>query len=74
MGQTIDQITLINTAQGVQGIDRARILIFNVVGQPGQVVKHHRTMKINTSNQTLLPLTPKHNDSHSSNSKRSNCR
>lgn len=38
MGQTIDQISLINTAQGVQGIDRARILIFNVVGQPGQVL------------------------------------
>lgn len=38
LGQTIDQITLINTAQGVQGIDRARILIFNVVGEPGQVL------------------------------------
>lgn len=38
MGLTIDQISLINTAQGVQGIDRARILIFNVVGQPGQVL------------------------------------
>jgi uncharacterized phage protein gp47/JayE len=38
MGLTINQISLINTAQGVQGIDRARILIFNVVGQPGQVL------------------------------------
>ena len=38
LGDTIDQITLINTAQGVQGIDRARILIFNVVGLPGQVL------------------------------------
>ena len=38
LGQTIDQITLINIAQGVQGIDRARILLFNVAGQPGQVL------------------------------------
>lgn len=38
LGQTIDQITLINTAQGVTGIDRARILIFNTVGLPGQVL------------------------------------
>lgn len=38
LGQTIDQITLINIAQGVQGIDRARILFFNVAGQPGQVL------------------------------------
>lgn len=38
MGQTVDQITLINIAQGVQGIDRARILFFNVAGLPGQVL------------------------------------
>lgn len=38
LGQTIDQITLINIAQGVQGIDRARILFFNVTGLPGQVL------------------------------------
>ena len=38
LGQTIDQITLINIAQGVQGIDRARILFFNVDGLPGQVL------------------------------------
>ena len=38
LGQTIDQITLINIAQGVQGIDRARILYFNVHGLPGQVL------------------------------------
>ena len=38
LGNTITQISLINTAQGVQGIDQARILIFNVVGQPGQVL------------------------------------
>ncbi len=38
LGQTIDQISLINTAQGVQGIDRARILFFNVTGLPGQVL------------------------------------
>jgi len=38
LGQTIDQITLINIAQGVQGIDRARILFFNKTGLPGQVL------------------------------------
>jgi hypothetical protein len=38
LGQTIDQITLINIAQGVQGIDRARILFFNKSGLPGQVL------------------------------------
>jgi len=38
LGQTIDQITLINIAQGVQGIDRARILYFNIAGLPGQVL------------------------------------
>jgi hypothetical protein len=36
MGTTISQISLINTAQGIAGCDRARILIFNVNGQPGQ--------------------------------------
>jgi hypothetical protein len=38
LGNTITQTALINTAQGVQGIDQARILIFNVVGQPGQIL------------------------------------
>lgn len=38
LGQTIDQITLINIAQGVQGISRARILYFNKTGQPGQIL------------------------------------
>ncbi len=38
LGPEIDQITLINIAQGVQGIDRARILIFNEAGLPGQVL------------------------------------
>lgn len=38
LGTTITQISLINTAQGVSGIDQARILIFNVEGQPGQVL------------------------------------
>jgi len=38
LGDTITQISLINIAQGIQGIDQARILIFNVVGQPGQVL------------------------------------
>ena len=60
MGQTIDQITLINMAQGIQGIDRARILIFNVVGQPGQVLSitanqdqyfQPNTININTESQ-----------------------
>ena len=38
LGGTLDQISLINIAQGVQGIDRARILIFNTNGLPGQVL------------------------------------
>lgn len=38
LGQTIDQITLINIAQGIQGIARARILYFNVTGAIGQVL------------------------------------
>lgn len=38
LGDTITQISLINIAQGVQGVEQARILIFNVVGQPGQVL------------------------------------
>lgn len=38
LGQVLDQITLINIAQGVQGIDRARILFFNVAGLTGQVL------------------------------------
>jgi len=38
LGQTIDQPTLINTAQAVQGVARARILHFNENGKPGQVL------------------------------------
>jgi uncharacterized phage protein gp47/JayE len=38
LGGEIDQITLINIAQGVQGIARARILYFNVTGNVGQVL------------------------------------
>ena len=37
-GQEIDQITLINVAQGVQGIARARILYFNVTGSNGSIL------------------------------------
>ena len=39
LGGTIDQITLINVAQGVSGIARARILYFNKTGVVGQVLK-----------------------------------
>lgn len=38
LGQVIDQITLINIAQGVAGIDRARILYFNVTGGNGSIL------------------------------------
>lgn len=38
LGQVIDQITLINIAQGVSGIDRARILYFNVTGTAGSIL------------------------------------
>jgi hypothetical protein len=38
LGQVIDQITLINIAQGVAGIDRARILYFNVDGGNGSIL------------------------------------
>jgi uncharacterized phage protein gp47/JayE len=37
LGQTIDQVTLVNVAQGVTGIDRARILYFNITGQTGSI-------------------------------------
>lgn len=37
-GQTIDQITLINVAQGISGIDRARILYFNQDGYQGSIL------------------------------------
>lgn len=39
LGDIIDQITLINVAQGVNGIARARILYFNKNGVSGQVLK-----------------------------------
>jgi uncharacterized phage protein gp47/JayE len=38
LGQVIDQITLINIAQGISGIDRARILYFNVTGAQGSIL------------------------------------
>lgn len=38
LGQIIDQATLINVAQGVSGIARARILYFNKNGKVGQVL------------------------------------
>jgi hypothetical protein len=37
-GQYIDQITLINIAQGVSGINLARILYFNVTGTQGSIL------------------------------------
>jgi hypothetical protein len=39
LGETIDAITLINIAQGVGGVARARILYFNKNGNTGQVLK-----------------------------------
>lgn len=39
LGSIIDAPTLINVAQGVQGISRARILYFNVTGGNGSVQK-----------------------------------
>jgi len=39
LNQIIDQVTLINIAQGVTGISRARILVFNKTGVTGQVLK-----------------------------------
>ena len=38
LGATIDEVTLINVAQAVPGIARARILYFNKTGKPGQVL------------------------------------
>ena len=38
LGKTVDQITLINIAQSVSGIARARILYFNITGGIGQVL------------------------------------
>jgi len=60
LGNTINQISLINIAQGVQGIDRARILMFNVDGQPGQVLtltanedQYFQPNTININTETL---------------------
>lgn len=39
LGGIIDQATLINVAQGITGVARARILYFNKNGQVGQVLK-----------------------------------
>lgn len=39
LGEVIDTVTLINVAQSVNGIARARILYFNKTGTPGQVLK-----------------------------------
>jgi uncharacterized phage protein gp47/JayE len=38
LGQSIDQITLINIAQGVSGINLARILYFNITGVQGSIL------------------------------------
>jgi hypothetical protein len=38
LGETIDQVTLINVAQAVTGISRARILYFNQTGLKGQIL------------------------------------
>ena len=38
LGQSIDQITLINIAQGVSGINLARIIYFNVTGTQGSIL------------------------------------
>ena len=38
LGETIDQVTLINVAQSVAGIARARILYFNETGVQGQIL------------------------------------
>jgi hypothetical protein len=38
LGQYIDQITLINIAQGVSGIAQARILYFNITGVQGSII------------------------------------
>jgi phage-related baseplate assembly protein len=38
LGQSIDQITLINIAQGVSGVNLARILYFNVTGTQGSIL------------------------------------
>lgn len=39
LGQIVDQVTLINIAQSVSGIARARILYFNITGGIGQVLQ-----------------------------------
>lgn len=39
LGEIIDQPTIINVAQAVSGIARARILYFNKTGEDGQVLK-----------------------------------
>jgi len=39
LGTVVDAVTLINVAQAVSGISRARILYFNKTGQTGQLLK-----------------------------------
>lgn len=39
LGTVIDQVTIINSAQAISGIARARILYFNKTGVTGQVLK-----------------------------------
>jgi uncharacterized phage protein gp47/JayE len=39
LGEIVDQVTLINVAQSITGISRARILYFNKTGGLGQVLK-----------------------------------
>jgi hypothetical protein len=38
MGTIVDTVTLINTAQSVTGVARARIVYFNRTGVVGQVI------------------------------------
>ena len=39
LAKTVDQATIINVAQSVSGVSRARILYFNKTGKQGQVLK-----------------------------------
>jgi len=38
LGQVVDQVTIINTAQGVTGVARARIAYFNITGVQGSIL------------------------------------
>lgn len=55
LGLSIDQITLINVAQGIPGIARARILYFNVAGTIGSTltVTAQQNQYFNPNNLTI---------------------